>query len=494
MPPDDGPDADADDRAPPQRPAPRDPDDDGAAEAASEAEAKTAAARALLEGGILEEIVSLHARLFAALGQQQQQQQQQQQEQGGEAAGRRTFELCYALGAQLAAAQEGRLPAAVDAAARGGHLMRLSQERAALASGAAASSAAAVALAAAAAAAAAGEGAGRGKGMDADDMDAASAEAAGASIDLQQPFIEETALMQAPVAAVAARCASLLAEWPEHPLLCVLAGICERLMALPLAAPLKTALTGLELLLARAQVWEETAAKRVSLKAELSAVAAVATRWRRLELASWRGLLVRAAARHAAGARRSWFHLYALLTGRPEAPAAAPRDGDDDAATAAAAAAAAAAEAGGDGDADAAYRRAASLIEAFVQTSTVGEFGARLDLLRSFAAQMATAAASSDGTHPGAEGGAGAPAAGPAALAAALSNTVAYYGQYAPAVEAALSAGLAPLAKELRDFVALAKWEDRGYYSMKNSTEKAQRQLHRLARRAEQFFGGRGSV
>ena len=36
----------------------------------------------------------------------------------------------------------------------------------------------------------------------------------------------------------------------------------------------------------------------------------------------------------------------------------------------------------------------------------------------------------------------------------------------------------------LQDFVELAKWEDRGYHAMKSSTEKAQRQLHKMQRQA----------
>ncbi len=39
------------------------------------------------------------------------------------------------------------------------------------------------------------------------------------------------------------------------------------------------------------QVWEETAARHVSIKAELGALGALATRWRRLELGSWKGAL-----------------------------------------------------------------------------------------------------------------------------------------------------------------------------------------------------------
>lgn len=70
-------------------------------------------------------------------------------------------------------------------------------------------------------------------------------------------------------------------------------------------APLKTALTGLELLLARSQVWQETAAKHVSLAPQLECLAALALRWRRLQLAAWRSLIRTLAARHAAGARVS---------------------------------------------------------------------------------------------------------------------------------------------------------------------------------------------
>jgi midasin len=58
----------------------------------------------------------------------------------------------------------------------------------------------------------------------------------------------------------------------------------------------------LELLLLRAQLWQETAARHVSLGAPLAPLAGLAARWRRLELAAWRRLLRRTAARAAAGA------------------------------------------------------------------------------------------------------------------------------------------------------------------------------------------------
>jgi len=66
-------------------------------------------------------------------------------------------------------------------------------------------------------------------------------------------------------------------------------------------SPLKAALTGLELLVARAQLWQTTAAKHVSLDPQLQAVTALAGRWRRLELASWRRLLARTIDSYAKG-------------------------------------------------------------------------------------------------------------------------------------------------------------------------------------------------
>ena len=54
---------------------------------------------------------------------------------------------------------------------------------------------------------------------------------------------------------------------------------------LPASAPMQTALTGLELLLARAQLWQDTAALHVSLARQLERLSRLALRWRRLQLA-----------------------------------------------------------------------------------------------------------------------------------------------------------------------------------------------------------------
>lgn len=109
--------------------------------------------------------------------------------------------------------------------------------------------------------------------------------------------------MESPVAGMRARLAGLLAEWPEHPVLLQLDALCARLLGMPADTPVKVLMTGVELALARAQVWETTAARHVSIAPQLEALSALSLRWRRLELGGWRRLVERVRQHAAQGAR-----------------------------------------------------------------------------------------------------------------------------------------------------------------------------------------------
>lgn len=256
--------------------------------------------------------------------------------------------------------------------------------------------------------------------------------------DIHCPCTEEAVLVQAPLESLHRRITELLLDWPDHPVLLQLQAIAGRISSMPvIASPLKTLLTGVELLLARAQVWEETAAKHVTLGAELKSVAAVATRWRKLELASWRGLLHRTVKTVADSAYLSWFHLHRIFF-----------------------------------IGDSSSRSVGPVLEDFLQSAPLGEFECRLSLLLGFHRQLlAYACIQEESSSRSRE------------LAAVLYNTYRYYQQFLSVIQTAISQGVAPHEKDLKDFVALAKWEDRGFYAMKSSTEKAQRHLHKLCRR-----------
>lgn len=70
----------------------------------------------------------------------------------------------------------------------------------------------------------------------------------------------------------------LLQEFEVNPILNMLTEICDRLLNMDITASMKQALTGLELLLSNARIWESNAAKHVSLSAELEECANLARR------------------------------------------------------------------------------------------------------------------------------------------------------------------------------------------------------------------------
>ncbi|EFJ44763.1 hypothetical protein VOLCADRAFT_121252, partial [Volvox carteri f. nagariensis] len=483
--------------------------------AATAAQARSSAARQLLDGDLLTDVVRLHAAVFGTLAAEEHLEVRQVaaamvgDRAGMDATGpgpvmppgqmvplaaasaatEDVFRRSYELGSELLAAVRYHVDVAVDDVTGSGHVFRLCLEHNAL-------NRAAAATAADMTAAAGGDAARRPasrRGATSSGTSSGPLRRRGGvifgeddgGVDIQKPCVEEISLLQEPVSALESRLRGLLEEYPDHPLLVQLRAIALRVLSMQLQSPLKAALTGLELLLSRAQLWEETAASFVSLKPQLAPLAALATRWRRLELNSWKGLLRRVAARHTAGAHRSCSSAaeaaaaalaasgVPILIGMPSVPAILEGAATD--------AAAAAPATGGptplSAELETVYRRMASTLESFVQTSTLGEFRERLAMLHSFACYVAV--------HQRQRSGAGPLA---AALVAALHNLVRYYGQFEGAVEAALAEGMAPLEKDLQDFVQLARWDDRGYYAMRASTEKAQRYLHRLSRRAEEVL------
>lgn len=111
-----------------------------------------------------------------------------------------------------------------------------------------------------------------------------------------------------------ARFEAFLNEWTDHPILCQLKEIVERILSLSIETPLKKVRIGLELLLFKSQIWEDVAASSVSISSELRQISAWIRRWQAMELESWRTLLERQAYRHAQGAHKTWFYIFRLIS------------------------------------------------------------------------------------------------------------------------------------------------------------------------------------
>ena len=279
----------------------------------------------------------------------------------------------------------------------------------------------------------------------------------------------ETSLALPVVANCRRKITALLQEWPEHPLLTQLAEICDRILKLPLLGPVKTFLTGLELLLARAQTWEQSASTETSLLDELTAMANVAMRWRRRELHAWSRLLERCSERHAARARRTWFALHRLLK---SVQSSSPFDAVENDKTITTMDEIDEEEDEGDIQG---IREITRALEEYLQGSTLGEFLARLSLVKTFEHHLTADIRARAALNL-------LPRRGDAALRCVLHNTYRYYHQFKPAVETEIENERATPARKLEDHAKLAKWENRGYHFMKQQAESNERVLHKHVR------------
>lgn len=267
----------------------------------------------------------------------------------------------------------------------------------------------------------------------------------------KDPNPPEMALMLEPLRQFLERVSGLLAEWPDHPILMQFLSIAKALVGISLEASIMKALTGIELLLSKAQLWEENSAKHVSLAREMSELMKLVRRWRKLELESWPALLECTLDKHEQNAERLWFFLHGLLHR----------------------------QLGEDFNKE--MEATISSLEEFMQTSPLGEFQRRLDLLNSFHGQFLLEEVYDD-PHAGASRSA------VQKLRNILYNVREYYSQFLPAVEEAVTIGKAPIEKELKGFVKLTKWEDRGYYALALSAEKTHRKLHKLIRKYDDLL------
>ena len=267
----------------------------------------------------------------------------------------------------------------------------------------------------------------------------------------KDPNPPEMALMLEPLRQFLERVSGLLAEWPDHPILVQFSSIAKAIVGVSLETPIMKALTGIELLLSKAQLWEENSAKHVSLAREMGELMKLVRRWRKLELESWPALLECTFEKHEKSAERLWFFLHGLLHR----------------------------QLGEDFSKD--MEATISSLEEFMQTSPLGEFRRRLDLLNSFHGQFLLEEIYDD-PH------AGASRTAVQKLCNVLYNVREYYSQFLPAVEETVTIGKAPIEKELKGFVKLTKWEDRGYYALAQSAEKTHRKLHKLIRKYDELL------
>lgn len=233
----------------------------------------------------------------------------------------------------------------------------------------------------------------------------------------------------------------LQGEWPEHPTLKQLETIANRILSFPLTSPIMKVLSGLELLLHKAQDWESVAAKHVSLEAELHDISNLIVDWRKFELGYWKNSLDITSQEVEIEASRWWFHFYqlvfAFIKPAPETDISKPASDLE--------------------------KEIIASLKQFLENSSLGEFKVRLRIVYAFHCQLTNMESSPEQKL----------------LLKLLWNIHEFYKQFLPAVESEIEQRRIPIEKELKGFVKIARWTDINYWALRQATEKTHRTVHK---------------
>lgn len=262
----------------------------------------------------------------------------------------------------------------------------------------------------------------------------------------QHPNVPEARQCQPVLQDFSEAVSQLLQDWPEHPALEQLLVVMDRIRSFPLSSPISKFLNGLEILLAKAQDWEENASRALSLRKHLDVVSQMIIRWRKLELNCWSMSLDNTLRRHTEKSTKHWFSIYQMLEKHMQEQTEEQED-----------------------DKQMTLMLLVSTLQAFIEGSSLGEFHVRLQMLLVFHCHVLL--------MPQVEG--------KDSLCSVLWNLYHYYNQFFDRVQAKIVELRSPLEKELKEFVKICKWNDVSFWSIKQSVEKTHRTLFKFMKKFE---------
>ena len=227
------------------------------------------------------------------------------------------------------------------------------------------------------------------------------------------------------------RIADLLNQWPGHASLLDVAKLIDRILSFAIDSPIMKLVTGLEMLLTKCHEWEANAHRGVSISEDIHAMSHLILRWRTLELDCWKMCLDNVERRSAAAAAKYWFHLYSTITSLLN-------------------------DKGGTSD----LTSVQSTLRQFMESATLGQYEARLRMLRAFACHVTLSG-------------------GQEQLLRLLWHALLFYGQFLPVVVKRKASLRQPIDKKVRDFIKIMRWNDINYYALKEAVHRAHGTLHK---------------
>lgn len=251
-----------------------------------------------------------------------------------------------------------------------------------------------------------------------------------------------------------ARLIAILRDWPDQMVLQHLIDRCDIILAFDFVAPIAKFLSALEQLLMQTEDWEMYANRNNSLKEHQHRLTTLIVEWRRLELSCWKSLLESQSQSFVDDVAKFWFRLYEVLIRGPLNAAEESAIGDA-------------------GNLHGYLRQLPPLLDEFIQSSSLGQFQVRLDLLRSFEGFIHYTAPQESHIHQEAL----------LRVGRIVHSSWRYFQLFVPQHATLLRDQRRVLEKEVEAFIKLASWKDVNAQALKQSAQRTHHQLYKIIRK-----------
>ncbi|KAJ7963223.1 Midasin [Quillaja saponaria] len=231
---------------------------------------------------------------------------------------------------------------------------------------------------------------------------------------------------------------SLLNEWQDDHDLRKVVDVIDMLLTIPSSTPLAKALSGLQFLLHKCHALQESGSK-FSLSQQLEAIVKLVNSWHKVESDSWPALLDEVQDQCESNAGKLWFPLYSVL--QDKSPAAHVEY----------------------------CQSTIESLEDFIQTSSIGEYRKRLQLLFAFLGQTYTSGSLASCLSPF-----------EIYRATCLYNLFGFYVQFLPMVLEHIEDSRKKIETELKDLMQLCRWEQTKSYLFIEKSKRARQKLRKL--------------
>ncbi|OQD75534.1 hypothetical protein PENDEC_c007G04111 [Penicillium decumbens] len=250
---------------------------------------------------------------------------------------------------------------------------------------------------------------------------------------------------------VQARFVQIQTVWPEHAVLHDVITCCSEILQFKHIEPVAKFITKVEKLYSLVHEWQVVASREYSAAPLYDELTNLIVGWRRLELSTWAKLLDLEKERCVDDVSAWWFVAYEALFAVPIQMAES-----------------------GEQDMSEHIQGVISTLEQFFNSTTLGQFSRRLQLVTDFQALLAIFAKDYDSLTP---------------LVSALNNFLSHYRPFEPSVEKALQEKRSALEKDIKEQIQLASWKDTNIVALKESARRSHVKLFKLVRKYRVALG-----